>query len=162
MFLKNSSFSEQTAWITIAFTIFIAWYYGNGITELEGFFSTHADQIVWLWISTLIVSIVFAVIAFTVLTVIRKVSGDDDEDVSLVDERDQEIEDKATAWAYFTLSFCIMALLIHVFCQGVIPGYPFFSDVPPLDFLIHGLMFSGLLVEFVARVSQIYRYRMAA
>ncbi len=161
MFLKNSNFSEQTAWISVVFTVFIAWYYSNGMTQLEGTFASHAEQIVGLWAETIIVSIIFAVVAFTALAVIKKITGND-EDISLVDERDELIEAKSTTWAYFNLSTCIAILLVHVFCQGVITNYPFFPNVPPIDFIIHGLMFSGLLVEFVARATQIYRYRKTA
>lgn len=160
MIFKNSNFSEQSAWISVIFAIFIAVFYGYGMMQLEGNFSSHAEQIVWLWIETIVVSIVFMIIAFSILSVIKRKNGDDDE-LGLIDERDEVIEAKATAWAYFNLSFCITVLLIHIFCQGVITGYPFFPNVPPIDFIIHGLMFSGLLVEFVARATQIYRYRKA-
>ena len=161
MILKNRNFSEQTAWISVIFTVFIAWYYGTGLMQLEGTFSSHAEQVVGLWVETIIVSTIFVVIAFIALAVIKKITGDD-EDISLVDERDELIEAKTTTWAYFNLSTCIAILLVHVFCQGVIINYPFFSNVPPIDFIIHGLMFSGLWVEFVARATQIYRYRKAA
>ena len=161
MIFKDSNFSEQTAWISVTFTIFIAWFYDKGMKQLEGTFATHADQIVGLWVEIIIVSIIFAVVVFTALMVIKKITGDD-EDISLVDERDEMIEANTTTWAYFNLSTCIVILLTHVFCQGVITNYPFFPNVPPLDFLIHGLMFSSLLVEFVARATQIYRYRKAA
>jgi len=159
MILKNSNFCEQTAWISVIFTVFIALFYANGITELDGNFATHADQIVSLWGSTIIASIIFVIVAFSLLAVIRKL---DDEDISLIDERDEVIENKASTWAYYNLSFCIMFLLIHIFCQGVVSGYSFLADVPPIDFLIHGLMFSSLLVEFVLRATQIYRYHSAA
>ena len=158
MIFKESNFSEQTAWISVTFTVFIGWFYSHGMRQLEGTFATHAEQIVSLWAETIIVSIVFAVVAFTALAVIKKVTGND-EDISLVDERDEVIEAKATVWAYFNLSTCITIMLIHIFCQAVIVDYPFFPNVPAIDFLIHGLMFSGLLVEFVARGTQIYRYR---
>ncbi|ALO33478.1 hypothetical protein CMT41_01155 [Colwellia sp. MT41] len=161
MIFKNSNFSEQTAWISVTFTLFIAWYYANGITQLEGNFASHAEQIVALWASTIIASIIFVIIAFTILAVISKVNGDG-EDISLIDERDEVIEARATRWAYYNLSTCIIILFVHIFCQGVITNYPFFTNVPPIDFLIHGLMFSGLLVEFVLRATQIYRYRKAA
>lgn len=161
MIFKNSNFSEQSAWVSVLFTIFIAAFYSYGMTQLEGDFATHAEQIVALWTSTIIASIIFAIVAFSILAVIRKINGDD-EDVSLIDERDEVIEAQATIWAYFNLSVCIAILLVHIFCQGVFTDYPFFSNVPPLDFLIHGLMLSSLLVEFVARVTQIYRYRKSA
>jgi hypothetical protein len=161
MIFKNSNFSEQTAWISVIFTVFIAVFYWNGMTELEGNFATHAGQIVSLWGSSIIASIIFALVAFSILAIIRKLNGDD-EDISLIDERDEVIETKASTWAYYNLSFCIMVMITHIFCQGVISSYPFFPTVPPLDFLIHGLMFSGLFVEFVLRATQIYRYRMAA
>ena len=161
MIFKNSNFSEQTAWISVVFTVFIAVFYGYGITQLEGSFATHAEQIVGLWASTIIASIIFAVIAFSGLAVIRKLNGDD-EDISFVDERDELIEARATRWAYYNLSTCIIILFVHIFCQGVIPNYPFFTNVPPIDFLIHGVMLSSLLVEFVLRATQLYRYRTAA
>ena len=161
MIFKNSNFSEQTAWISVIFTVFIGWFYSHGMRQLEGTFSTHADQIVGLWAETIIVSIIFAVVAFSALALIKKITGDD-EDISLVDERDEIIEAKATIWAYFNLSTCIAIMLTHIFCQAIIVNYPFFPNVPPIDFLIHGLMFSGLFVEFVARATQVYRYRKAA
>lgn len=161
MIFKNSNFSEQTAWISVIFTVFIAVFYWNGMTQLEGNFATHAEQIVWLWTETIIASVVFVIIAFTLFAIFKR-KGSDDEDFSLIDERDELIEAKATTFAYFNINFCIVALLIHVFCQGVIPNYSFFANVPPLDFLIHGLMFSGLLVEFVLRATQLYRYRKSA
>ncbi|NQY89924.1 MAG: hypothetical protein HRT51_19715 [Colwellia sp.] len=161
MIFKNSNFSEQSAWISVIFAIFIAAFYGYGMMQLEGSFSTHAEQIVWLWIETIVVSIVFVIIAFSILSVIKSKNGDDDE-LGLIDERDEAIEVKATLWAYFNLHFCLTILLVHVFCQSVIVDYPFFSNVPPVDFLIHGLMFAGLLVELVLRATQIYRYRKAA
>ncbi len=160
MFFRNSNFSEQAAWISVAFTLFIAAYYGLGMTQLEGNFSSHAEQIVGLWAETIIISIIFVIIAFTLLAIMKKQQGGD-EDIALIDERDQEIESKATYWGYFNLSFCIMILLIHIFCQALISGYPFFPNVPAIDFLIHGLMFSSLLVELVLRATQIYRYRKA-
>lgn len=161
MIFKNSNFSEQAAWISVIFTVFIALFYANGITHLEGTFATNADEIVGLWAQTVIVSIIFVVIAFTALAIMKKATGDDD-DIALIDERDELIEAKATRWAYYNLSTCIIILFVHIFCQGIITNYPFFPDVPPLDFLIHGLMFSSLLVEFILRASQIYRYRKAA
>ena len=161
MIFKESNFSEQSAWISVIFALFIAAFYGYGMMQLEGNFSTHAEQIVWLWIETIVVSIVFVIIAFSLLAIMKSKSDEDDE-VGLIDERDEAIEAKATFWAYFNLHFCLTVLLIHVFCQGIIVDYPFFANVPPLDFLIHGLMFSGLLVELVLRSSQIYRYRKAA
>ena len=148
MFLKNSNFSEQTAWISVIFAIFIAVFYGYGMMQLEGNFSSHAEQIVWLWIETIVVSIVFVIIAFLILSVIKRKNGDDDE-LGLIDERDEVIEAKATTWAYFNLSFCIMVLLIHVFCQGIITGYPFSPNVPPLDFLIHGFLVCWLSLYYV-------------
>ncbi|PKG85082.1 hypothetical protein CXF85_05610 [Colwellia sp. 75C3] len=161
MIFKDSNFSEQTAWISVTFTVFIAWFYANGMKQLEGTFSTHADQIVGLWAKTMFASIIFAVIAFSALAIMRKFSGDDDDNL-LIDERDELIEARATRWAYYNLSTCIIILFVHIFCQGVITNYPFFPNVPPIDFLIHGVMFSSLLVEFILRASQIYRYRKAA
>jgi hypothetical protein len=161
MIFKESNFSEQTAWISVIFTVFIGWFYSHGMRQLEGTFATHADQVVGLWAETIIASIIFVIIAFTALAIIKKVTGNE-EDISLVDERDEIIEAKSTVWAYFNLSTCITILLVHVFCQAVVTNYPFFNDVPPIDFIIHGLMFSGLLVEFVARATQVYRYRKAA
>ena len=161
MIFKNSNFSEQAAWISVIFTVFIACFYANGITQLEGTFATNADEIVGLWAQTVIVSIIFVVIAFTALAILKKVTGDD-EDIALIDERDQLIEARATRWAYYNLSTCIIILFFHIFCQGIITNYPFFPNVPPIDFLIHGVMFSSLLVEFILRASQIYRYRKAA
>lgn len=161
MIFKDSNFSEQTAWISVIFTVFIGLFYANGMTELEGTFATHAEQVVGLWAQTMVASLIFVVVAFSALAVIRKLTGDDD-DISLVDERDELIEARATRWAYYNLSTCIIILFVHVFCQGVITDYPFFPNVPPIDFLIHGVMLSSLLVEFILRVSQIYRYRKAA
>lgn len=161
MIFKESNFSEQSAWISVIFAIFIAAFYGYGMMQLEGNFSTHAEPIVWLWIETMGVSIVFMIIAFSILSVMKRKNGDDDE-LGLIDERDEAIEAKATFWAYFNLHFCLTVLLIHVFLKAVIVGYPLFPNVPSIDFLIHGMMFSGLLVEFVLRATQIYRYRKAA
>jgi hypothetical protein len=158
MIFKESNFSEKTAWISIMFTLFMALFYSNGLTHLEGDFSTHADQIVGLWAQTIVVSVIFIVIVFVALSIF-KAKGEDSEDFSVVDERDELIEAKATFWGYFNMHFCITILLLHVFCQAVITNYPFFVDVPPIDFLIHGLMYSGLLVEFILRATQIYRYR---
>ncbi|MFQ3209680.1 MAG: hypothetical protein ACI9U5_001736 [Colwellia sp.] len=161
MIFKDSNFSEQTAWISVTFTVFIAWFYANGMKQLEGTFSSHADQIVSLWAQTIIASIIFAAIAFIALAILKKATGDDD-DIALIDERDELIEARATRWAYYNLSTCIIILFFHIFCQGIITNYPFFPNVPPIDFLIHGVMFSSLLVEFILRASQIYRYRKAA
>lgn len=161
MIFKNSNFSEQTAWISVTFTVFIAWFYTNGMKQLEGTFSTHADQIVGLWAQTMFASIIFVVIAFSALAIMRKFTGDDDDNL-LIDERDELIEARATRWAYYNLSTCIIILFVHIFCQGVITNYPFFPNVPPIDFLIHGVMLSSLLVEFILRASQIYRYRKSA
>jgi hypothetical protein len=133
MIFKNSNFSEQTAWISVIFTVFIALFYATGMTHLEGTFATNTEKIVGLWTETIIVSVIFFVIAFTTLAVIKKTTGDDD-DIALVDERDEIIEAKTTTWAYFNLSTCIVALLIHVFCQGVIANYPFFANVPHSTF----------------------------
>ena len=36
MIFKDSNFSEQTAWISVTFTIFIAWFYDKGMKQLEG------------------------------------------------------------------------------------------------------------------------------
>jgi len=160
MIFKNSNFSEQAAWISLIFTVFIAIFYTHGLSQLEGDFASNAGPIVGLWGSTIIASIIFAVVAFSLLAFIRKYNGDD-EDISLTDERDEVIENKASTWAYYNLSFCIMVMIIHIFCQGVISNYPFFPNVPPLDFLIHGLMYSGIFVEFVLRGTQIYRYHTA-
>jgi hypothetical protein len=161
MIFKDSNFSEQTAWISVAFTVFVAWFYTNGMTQLEGTFATDADQIVGLWAQTMVVSVIFVIVAFSALAVIRKFTGYD-EDISLIDERDELIEARATRWAYYNLSTCIIILFVHIFCQGVITNYPFFPKVPPIDFLIHGVMLSSLLVEFILRASQIYRYRKSA
>jgi hypothetical protein len=161
MIFKNSNFSEQAAWISIIFTIFMAVFYSNGVMQLEGSFATHPDQIVGLWAQTIIVSVVFILIAFVTVAIFKsKEEGDDD--FTIIDERDELIEAKATTFAYININVCIVVMLVHVFCQGVIPNYPFFKNVPPLDFLIHGLMYSGLLVEFILRVSQLYRYRKIA
>ena len=160
MIFKDSNFSEQTAWISVTFTVFIAWFYANGMKQLEGTFSSHADQIVSLWAQTIIASIIFVAIAFIALAILKKATGDDD--IALIDERDELIEARATRWAYYNLSTCIIILFFHIFCQGIITNYPFFPNVPPIDFLIHGVMFSSLLVEFILRASQIYRYRKAA
>ena len=65
MIFKNSNFSEKTAWISVIFAIFIAIFYGYGMMQLEGSFSTHPEQIMWLWIETIVVSIVFVIIAFS-------------------------------------------------------------------------------------------------
>lgn len=162
MIFKNSNFSEQSAWVTVIFTLFIASFYGYGVTQLEGTFATHADQVVDLWLSTIIVSVIFAVSAFSILAITRKLTGDDEDDISLIDERDEVIEAKASTWAYYNLSVCITVMLVHIFCQAVNPNYKYFANIPPVDFLIHGLMFSSLLVEFVLRSTQIYRYRNVA
>lgn len=161
MIFKNSNFSEQSAWISVILTIVLALYYGFGITQLEGNFATQPEQIVWLWVETIVVSIIVIIIAFPTLSIIKSKNNDDDE-LGLIDERDQAIEAKATFWAYFNLHFCLTVLIIHVFLKAVIVGYPLFPNVPSIDFLIHGMMFSGLLVEFVLRATQIYRYRKAA
>ncbi len=160
MNLRNSNFSEQAAWVSVFFTLFIGLYYGNGVIGLDGTFATHPEQIVWLWVETIIVSIIFVIIAFAALMILKQRNNDDD--IDLIDERDEAIEHKATMFAYINLNACIVFLIIHVFCLGLFPDYPFFISIPPLDFLIHGLMFSGLFVEFVLRATQIFRYRQTA
>lgn len=161
MIFKESNFSEKTAWVSALFTLFMALFYSHGITQLDGSFTTHADQIVGLWAQTIVVCIIYIVIVFVALAAFQA-KGDSAEDFSIVDERDELIEVKATFWGYFNMHFCITVMLIHVFCQAVIVNYPFFVNVPPIDFMIHGLMFSGLLVEFILRATQIYRYRQEA
>lgn len=161
MFLKNTNFSEQAAWISVFFCLFIAGYYAMGLSHLTGTFATNPQEIVWLWIEVMVVSIVFVIIAFVLLAIYKK-KHDADDEIGIIDERDEEIESKATTLAYFNINLCIMVLLIHVFSQAIFSGYPFFINVPAVDFLIHGLMFSGLLVEFILRATQIYRYRKAA
>ena len=160
MIFINSNFSEKSAWISLIFTVVIAGYYANGIQQLEGAFATHADQIVGLWATTIVVSVIFIIIAMVLMLVLNKINGDDEE-MTLIDERDEVIEAKATRWAYFNMCTCITVMLVHIFCQAVITHYPFFPNVAPLDFLIHGLMFSSLLVEFSLRATQVYRYRQA-
>ena len=63
---------SKAAWISVIFTLFIAWFYADGLSQLEGTFATHAEQIVSLWTETVIASIIFAVIAFTVLNCYKK------------------------------------------------------------------------------------------
>jgi hypothetical protein len=157
MIFNNSNFSQQTSWVMVLITIFMASYYGFGVTQLEGDFATNAEGIVWLWIETSIVSVTLSVSVFIILTLINK-KNNRDEEAYIVDERDELIESKATYWAYLNLHTCIIVLLIHVFCKAVIDGYPFFSDVAAIDFLIHGLFFTVLFVEFVLSLMKIYRY----
>ena len=60
MIFKNSNFSEQTAWISLILTILMTLFYSNGIAQLEGTFSTNAEQVVELWTETVIFSVICA------------------------------------------------------------------------------------------------------
>ncbi len=154
---KDSNFSEKSAWISLILTIVIAIFYGVGINNLDGYFETHASQIGWLWIEITILVTVLAILAFVALWFIEGKNSEPDE-FSFVDERDNLIETKATSLAYWTFHFCIFVLMIQVICKGAFENYPIFPSVPPIDLLLHGLVYIGLLVEVVLRVIQIRRY----
>lgn len=142
----------------LGLSVLVVLFYTYRMMTLEGSFDTHATQIAWLWVETTVLSIALVIIAFVLLSFFSDKNSDPDE-LLIIDERDNLIEAKANQGAYWV--FHVFILLILVLCRGVFSGFMFFPSLPPIDVLIHGLVFAGLLAEIISRSLQIRRYHQA-
>ena len=162
MLLKNRSYSEKSNWAVLLTTLGVLFYYLNRVPHLGAYFESNPNEIGYLLLKTIIVTIVLTIIYHSF---IFGISGQDN--ALEQDERDILIRQKAINWAYWVMNAGLIYLFVQLFINTWIRTQAVSFDLnaglfiayPPIDFMIHGIVILGFVCEITQNLGEIFLQR---
>ncbi len=164
MLLKSRSYSERSNWVEMLTSIGVLYYYIHKVPFLPGSFETHPSEFGALLIKVIVASIILSIIYSGVFGLGARNSS------SKEDERDLLYRHKATTWAYWLMNIGIAYLIVQLFLNSWLGAFNnetlvdngLFLSVPPIDFILHGLIILGFICQIMQNLSEIALQRRGA
>ena len=148
------SYKEKAIWISFGLTLYLAYYYWSGFSELRDSHLLTESAFTGLLFTTAIFLAAIAIVLHSIAAILSHKESDKPDD-----ERDKLIELYGCRLGYYLLSFGVIASIVNSqlgFAAWIYNGYD--AATGPFEFM-HIIILSFLMADAAKYATQLFYYR---